>query len=71
MSHQLTDVKFIYDGGSVGLLIAKTEEAQTWLHDNVMLEEAVRFGKGIAVEMRYANDLLDALSNDGFIVELA
>ncbi|CAB4177565.1 hypothetical protein UFOVP1344_24 [uncultured Caudovirales phage] len=71
MSHRLADVRFIYDGGSVGILIPKTEGAQTWLHDNVLLEEAVRFGEGIAVEMRYADDLLNALSNDGFVVELS
>jgi len=71
MTHQLTDVKLVYDGGSVGILIPKSGAAQEWFNDNVAIEDAVRFGEGIAVEMRYVDDILNALSHDGFIVEFA
>lgn len=70
MTHEMTDVKFIYDGGSVGLLIANSEAAKEWINDRVS-EDAPRFGNGIAVEMRYANEILNDLSLNGFIVELA
>lgn len=70
MSHQLTDVKFIYDGGSVGLLVANTPAAKEWINDRVP-EDTPRFGNGIAVEMRYVDDILNDLSMNGFIVELA
>lgn len=71
MTHQMTDVKLVYDGGSVGILIPKSDAAQEWFNDNVSTEDAVRFGDGIAVEMRYVNNILNALSHDGFIVEFA
>jgi len=54
-------------GGSVYLFIPTNEAALEHLQGNVS-EEALWLGDGLAVEWRYAADLVNALQTDGFTV---
>jgi len=54
--------------GSVCLLVPVGPCAVTWIECNVSTDQLVWFGKGIAVDPRYADDLLNAIHNDGFEV---
>ena len=60
------DFTFV-DGGSVCLLIPATREARRWLDDNIG-EDAIYFGQGLAVERRFAVQILDGIQADGFEV---
>jgi hypothetical protein len=64
--HKGADFTFV-DGGSVCLLIPATREARRWLDDNIG-EDAIYFGQGLAVERRFASQILDGIQADGFEV---
>jgi len=64
--HRSADFTFV-DGGSVCLLIPATREARRWLDENIG-EDAIYFGQGLAVERRYAVQILDGIQADGFEV---
>jgi hypothetical protein len=64
--HKGADFTFV-DGGSVCLLIPATREARRWLDDNIG-EDAIYLGQGLAVERRYAAQILDGIQADGFEV---
>ena len=57
----------IVDGGSVFLLIPNTEAANAWV-DEHLPESLLTFGKGIAVEARYIQQIVYGIVEDGLSV---
>lgn len=60
------DFTFI-DHGSVAVFTPVSEEAHEWVSYHVP-EDAPWFGKGFAVEARYAGDVLDGILDDGLTI---
>jgi hypothetical protein len=56
------------EGGSLFLVEPLDKSARTWLTENVDLTEAQFFGNALAVEHRYAYDLVDGIFDAGFDV---
>lgn len=54
-------------GGTVYLLIPKTDAARAWRNDNLP-GDVQMLGNGIAVEHRYISDILDGIKNDGLTI---
>lgn len=55
------------DGGSVCLLTPTTSDARRWLDDNIG-EDAIYLGRGLAIERKYVQQILDGIQADGFRV---
>lgn len=55
-------------GDTVFILCANNDEAKAWLDENVQ-DDAQYFGRGIVVEHRYLDDLLEGIRGEGFTVE--
>jgi len=54
---------------SVYLLCPKTNEVKQWIDDNVYWEPYQWLGKNLSIEHRYVDDIVDALTSEGFIYE--
>jgi len=68
MSGQFDVVDFVtVDHGSVVMFIPKTQEAEEEM-DKMDLATWQFMGNGFVVDYRIANDLLDALLENGFLV---
>lgn len=57
----------VLNAGSVCIVTPKTDEARTWIEDNVQ-DDAQRWGGGIVVEPRHLADLLAGMVADGLVV---
>jgi hypothetical protein len=53
--------------GSINLIKPITEAAQDWIDENVA-EGALFFGRALAVEPRYADDIVEGMIDDGLAV---
>jgi hypothetical protein len=53
--------------GSIDLLTPLTPEAQAWMKDNIP-DDALWFGGALAVEPRYAPDIVQGMIDDGLTV---
>lgn len=58
------------DHGSVTILTPLNEQAKAWVKEHIDPDH-FSFGRGIAIEHRYAGDILSGIVNDGFSVEAA
>ena len=54
----------IVNGGSVFLLIPKTDEANAWVEEHIPAD-ALMLGNGVAVGHRYISDILHGITEDG------
>lgn len=61
------DVK-VMNHGSVVMVEPVSDEAKTWVNENVGLEGWQWMGNSFAVEPRYLGDLLDGMRAEGFTV---
>lgn len=52
--------------GSIFLVQPLDAQARIWLEEHVDLDDAQWFGSALAVEHRYAYDLIDGILDDGF-----
>jgi hypothetical protein len=59
------DIHLIHHG-SIIMLPPLTPAARGWVQDHLP-EDAMRFGRGIAVEPRYIDDIADGAEADGLI----
>lgn len=59
----------ITGGGTVYLFELLTEHARAWVNENVSAERQM-FGRGLAVEHRYAAVLAGGMQADGLLVGL-
>lgn len=55
------------DGGSVCLLTPTTSDARRWLDENIG-DDAIYLGRGLAIERRFVQQILDGIQADGFRV---
>ncbi len=53
--------------GSIDLLTPLTPQAQTWMDENIS-NDAQWFGSALAVEPRYAPDIVQGMIDDGLAV---
>ncbi len=51
--------------GTIVLVRPLTTEARAWIDENVQTEPWQWFGGGLAVEPRYAHDLVEGMQADG------
>lgn len=58
----------IIGGGSVCLLVPLTREGRRWIEENIALDESVFLGRGLGVESRYLEAILDGITNDGLVI---
>jgi len=63
----MADIAVYYDGGTIALVTPLSDEAKAWVEDNI--RDALWFGRGIAVEPRYLNNLLEGMCGDGLVIE--
>lgn len=54
--------------GTVTLLYPATEAARDWIAEHIP-EDAQRLGEAVAIEPRYAGDILEGAMNDGLTIE--
>lgn len=54
--------------GSVCLLYPATPAAREWISEHIP-EDAQRLGDAVAIEPRYAGDILEGAANDGLTIE--
>jgi len=57
--------------GSIVLLIPETNNEADWLASNVNAEDYMWMGKGLAVENRYVENILEGLISEGFTISEA
>ena len=57
------DFEVVY-GGSVSLIIPLNRDARIWLDENIG-DDALYFGKGLAVEHRYLDQVIDGMMSAG------
>lgn len=55
--------------GSIMLFRALTKRARNWLVEHTCQDESQWFGNGLAVELRYAENLANGLLGAGLVVE--
>lgn len=58
----------VNNSGSIVLLRPMTARAEDWMEDNIP-DDAMWFGGALAVEWRYADDIIDGMSADGLAVQ--
>lgn len=63
-STETIDVQVIFDG-SIVLFDPRTPEADNWFEHNIDTENAQYLGYCLAVEHRYAGDIIEGLARDG------
>lgn len=61
----------VSDHGSVVMVAPITQDAQTWVAQNVELEPWAWMGGAFAVEPRFLDNLIDGMQGDGLTVEAA
>jgi hypothetical protein len=59
----------VLNGGSVYIVIPKTEAAEAWVEENVA-EDRVAFGRGFGVECRFVQELVEGMIDNGFSVNI-
>ena len=64
----MIDVELHGGGGSVALLIPRSDTGRAWSEDNLP-HDAPRWGDGVAVEARYVAQIIDGMLGDGLSVE--
>lgn len=57
------DFEVVY-GGSVSLIVPLNRKARIWLDENIG-EDVVYFGKGLAVEHRYLDQVIEGMMSAG------
>lgn len=60
----------LYNHGSVVVLTPNTKAGKAWMQDNIDVENAQVWGKGVVVEPRYVGAILDGLTAEGLTVSL-
>lgn len=58
---------FFVNHGSIHLLTPLTEAAKEWVAVNLP-EDAQYFGKSVAIEPRYSQNILDGIADEGLMV---
>jgi hypothetical protein len=61
----------IDDQGSIVVLYSETEDESVWLTDNTNAEPWQFLGRGLAVDYRFAEDLITGVINAGFEIKNA
>ena len=61
----MADVE-VHDHGSVVIINIVSDEARAWVLENVEVRQT--WGRGIVVEPRYVDHIIDGLRDAGFIV---
>ena len=56
------------DHGTLAILVPLSEEAHDWVDDNLG-DDALWYGRGIAIEARYVGAILEGITSDGLTVE--
>ena len=64
----MSDV-LVENHGSIAMLTPMSPEARKWVDENVQVEPWQRMGASIACEPRSLDTLVEALQEDGFVVE--
>jgi hypothetical protein len=64
----MTDLKFV-DHGSVWLMFAETESGAAWIEEHIP-PTAQMLGRAIAIEHRFAQDIIEGASGDGLQCEV-
>jgi hypothetical protein len=64
----MIDVELYGAGGSVALLIPRSDTGRAWIEDNLP-DDAPRMGSSVAVEARYLAPIIDGMLGDGLAVE--
>ena len=60
-----TQTDFIYQHeGSIGLLYPVTEEARAWVGAHIS-SDAQWLGKGLVIEWRYVDPIIEGITRDG------
>jgi hypothetical protein len=59
----------IQGAGAIALIVPETDAGREWCEENIVNEETIRFGGGIACEPRYLGDIVEGLRGDGLNVE--
>jgi hypothetical protein len=63
-----TQSDFIYQHeGAIGLLYPVTDEARTWVDEHIG-DDAQWFGKGLVIEWRYVDPIIEGITGDGLEV---
>ncbi len=65
----LPDVKVVTKGGTIIMFRPITQEGKDWIKENTD-SDAQWFGGALAVEYRYASDLLEGMQKGGLIVKV-
>lgn len=60
----------VRDEGTIVLLTPQSEEARTWVAENLP-EEAMTWGAAVVIEHRYADDIITGIEADGLTVGVA
>lgn len=58
----------VYGGGTVYMLLPKSDEAKAWVSENLP-SDALTLGRAIAIEHRYIGPILDGINDAGLVVE--
>jgi hypothetical protein len=59
---------FLYQHeGSIGLLFPMTDEARSWVDEHIS-SDAQWFGKGLVIEWRYLDSIIEGITGDGLEV---
>lgn len=65
------EVDFVtLDCGSIVILTPLSQEAHDWLNENIDVENAQWYSKGVVIEHRYANDIITAITQHNLTVGL-
>lgn len=58
---------FIANHGSVVILTPMTDNAREWVDERIPVD-ALGFGRGICIEPRYLDDIIDGITGDGLTI---
>lgn len=58
----------INDQGSIVLFLPNSPEAREWIAENIP-DDAMWFGRSLAVEHRFADDIIAGIEGDGLAVQ--
>ncbi|MGB7934705.1 MAG: hypothetical protein WCH04_21290 [Gammaproteobacteria bacterium] len=65
---QTLHADFLYQHeSSISLLYPMTDEARGWIDEHIS-DEAQWFGKGLVIEWRYVDPIIEGIVNDGLEV---
>lgn len=68
LPHKTIDIT-VTDEGTIILLHPHTHAAHAWLTENIQAESWQMFGDAVAVEHRYADDIIEGMQGDGLNVK--